>query len=294
MRKSNPLQDRIRKYFEKIKLAEEGPARMSCCFIFEVVSSSHLIIERTTAVDKEAASRFIKHAISQAHLKNKPSVSASEVGPSQVAPIPAKVTSKMLARAEYEQELKELDEQEGSDEGGLEVFGENAEEEEESASGQATMSPPPVPKLTTEDRPGNRKRHRANVDPFAGMSRHIIFSLHSLNSRTGYGDDDSEAPADITGQNASNIEERRYRSAGPSPTPSRNLAMGAALLATPNPTWNNSPMRSMSPTMGNKSKKAKALASDSGSISSLDRSAGTTVQKGAKKEKKGRRKSGIS
>lgn len=183
-------QDRIRQYFEKIKNAETGPARQSIQY-----HDSHLLLltlatERTTVVDKEAANRFITHAISQAHLKNKPTGSSTASTPQSVH-VPAKTTSKMVARAQYEQELRELDEEGGnSDEADkLEVFDESQPVDEENSSSDSDDSmPPPVVnnkgKGKATDLKSNRKRQRTNIDPFTG--KQIFFGLvpllHFLNS----------------------------------------------------------------------------------------------------------------
>lgn len=132
-----------------------------------------MTIERTTVVDKEAANRFITHAISQAHLKNKPAGSSTANTPQSVH-VPAKTTSKMVARAQYEQELRELDEEGGdSDEADkLEVFGESqpADEDKSSSDSDDSMPPPTINKGKGKatDIKSNRKRQRTNIDPFTG------------------------------------------------------------------------------------------------------------------------------
>ncbi|KAJ7597322.1 hypothetical protein C8J56DRAFT_315513 [Mycena floridula] len=97
-----PELDRVRQYFEKIKHAETPEPN------------------RATTIDKEAAGRFIKHAITQA--KQQQQQKADEPpspGPSSVR---AKVTSKMLEREQYQREMKQRDLEEGSEESDLEVF----------------------------------------------------------------------------------------------------------------------------------------------------------------------------
>ncbi|KAF5375288.1 hypothetical protein D9758_000543 [Tetrapyrgos nigripes] len=110
----------VRQYFDKIKNAE-NPAT------------------RTTQVDKAAASRFIKHAITQAQIDSDVAVQASSssgsINPalqralesatrgessqvdkasaagarskSQTTHVPVKMTAKMIERAEYEKRLRE-------------------------------------------------------------------------------------------------------------------------------------------------------------------------------------------
>ncbi|TFK56777.1 C1D-domain-containing protein [Heliocybe sulcata] len=132
--------DRIRQYFDKIKNAED-PAK------------------RKTAVDKAAATRFIKHAITQLETNE---AAAPQAGPSHIrftdnepkpAPIPVRVTSKMKARAEYENELKELGSEEEDD---LAVY-DGADDNEASA-----------PKEDPSEASHSSKRRRPKVDAFAG------------------------------------------------------------------------------------------------------------------------------
>lgn len=82
--------ERVRQYFEKIKTVETpepDPAR-------------------NTAIDKEAAARFIKHAIAQAP-SNKTAVDDEAHVVPPAADVPVKVTQKMLDRAQYQKELRE-------------------------------------------------------------------------------------------------------------------------------------------------------------------------------------------
>ncbi|KAI0257250.1 hypothetical protein BJV78DRAFT_1150209 [Lactifluus subvellereus] len=92
--------DRVRQYFDKIKDAED-PAK------------------RQLAIDRVAATRFIKHAIAQA--KDAPLNNGS--GPVRA---PVKVTEKMLEREQYFEALREEDALAGEEEelegGGLEVI----------------------------------------------------------------------------------------------------------------------------------------------------------------------------
>ncbi|KAG9313974.1 hypothetical protein JVU11DRAFT_4750 [Chiua virens] len=117
--------ERVRQYFDKIKHAEESDQK------------------RKLGIDKEAATRFIKHAIAQAkntQLVDEPSDDAVPVASSSSGQrVPIRVTSKMIARAEYEKELKELGSEEDED---LEVFDEEAEDAMDTEDGlpQRTMS----------------------------------------------------------------------------------------------------------------------------------------------------------
>ncbi|KZT08565.1 uncharacterized protein LAESUDRAFT_648791 [Laetiporus sulphureus 93-53] len=145
---------RIRQYFDKIKDAE-NPAK------------------RTTEVDKAAANRFIKHAIAQVKAQRPP---GDNEGPSHIrfddsgiASVPVKVTSKMIARAQYEKELAEMGSEEEDD---LQII-----DDAEGATNEiAEVTPPSIGKgkaravdetESTTSAPG-RKRRRPQVDPFAG------------------------------------------------------------------------------------------------------------------------------
>jgi len=77
-------------------------------------------------VDKVAANRFIKHAITQAtRTQGQPSTEPADhqptPGPSGIParPVPAGATNKMLARTEWEKQVKEAAEEEEED---LQVF----------------------------------------------------------------------------------------------------------------------------------------------------------------------------
>ncbi|KAF8273035.1 hypothetical protein EI94DRAFT_1564974, partial [Lactarius quietus] len=97
--------ERVRQYFDKIKDAED-PAK------------------RQFAIDRAAATRFIKHAIAQ--VKDAPLAPTSDSGPTTArvssnaddpaatAPVlvPVKVTEKMLEREQYQQTLREEDREE--------------------------------------------------------------------------------------------------------------------------------------------------------------------------------------
>ncbi|KAG6331964.1 hypothetical protein ID866_7127 [Astraeus odoratus] len=162
--------DRVRQYFEKIKNAEESDQK------------------RRLGIDKEAAGRFIKHAIAQA--KNARLVDEDEeeedestAGPStSTERVPVKVTSKMLERAEYERNLREMGDEEEDD---LEVFEED-EDVDEDYPMKAIEETPAEPTLDTQSVekgkqkmvegegpqtdpvPGSRRK-RPRIDPFAGM-----------------------------------------------------------------------------------------------------------------------------
>lgn len=115
------------------------------------------------SIDKDAANRFIKHAIAQSKYGRPPGDDATPTP--AVARVPVKMTSKMEARAQYEKELKELgsdDEDEGE---GLEVFDEEeAEEELQTSKGKGKQRAVDA----GEENSTGTKRRRPAMDPFAG------------------------------------------------------------------------------------------------------------------------------
>ncbi|KIK70537.1 hypothetical protein GYMLUDRAFT_32574 [Collybiopsis luxurians FD-317 M1] len=160
--KSHPViteLDRVRQYFDKIKDAENPAAR-------------------TMQVDKAAANRFIKHAISQAQIdadaagaypsKVQSSID-SEAGPSTSnsasVRVPVKVTSKMLEREEWQKRVEEA----GSD---VDDEIERWEGEDDAQSERGNLMSNLKGKGKVVDTlPGEKsgsKRRRAAMDPFAG------------------------------------------------------------------------------------------------------------------------------
>lgn len=123
-------------------------------------------------LDKDAAGRFIKHAIAQSKYGRPPGDDAEPTPVNARAPV--RVTSKMEARAQYERELKELgsDEDEGDD---LQMFdGEEGEEsegdevEEAPSTGKGKEKAIDVDEAMEDEPPVGTKRRRARMDPFAG------------------------------------------------------------------------------------------------------------------------------
>ncbi|KAI9444913.1 hypothetical protein H4582DRAFT_1806483 [Lactarius indigo] len=149
--------DRVRQYFDKIKDSED-PAK------------------RQFAIDRAAATRFIKHAIAQA--KDTPPTPTSDSGPStrvpsnaegtaDTVPVPVKVTEKMLERERYQRALREEEQEEDSD-GDLEVIdGEDEAADEDDSPGQASLAAKGKSRAPPET--GIGKRRRPPVDPFAGL-----------------------------------------------------------------------------------------------------------------------------
>lgn len=114
-------------------------------------------------IDKEASSRFIKHAINQAQAQ------APTAGPSHIRfnetteRVVVKVTDKMREREQYEKELKEAS-AEDSDDGELEVF-----EEEVPRSGLNGKGEGKAPQGSESPLPDSgKKRRRPAADIFVG------------------------------------------------------------------------------------------------------------------------------
>ncbi|KAF8963843.1 Sas10/Utp3/C1D family-domain-containing protein [Flammula alnicola] len=169
-----PELDRIKQYFEKISNAENPPAKR-------------------TEIDKDAASRFIKHAIAQAKWKKTAAEEAQEDDSAQKqkttpASVPVKVTQKMRDRAAYEKEMKERDAME-SEEDELEVFEGDGGEDGSAEDGMKM-------EVDTNDRPtkgkgkevasapdnmssNKNKRRRPAIDPFAGYGDDPVPSTSS-------------------------------------------------------------------------------------------------------------------
>ncbi|KAF8899218.1 Sas10/Utp3/C1D family-domain-containing protein [Infundibulicybe gibba] len=155
-----PELDRVRRYFEKISKAENPPPKPG-------------------GIDKEAAGRFIKHAITQAKNTTMPIHTVSESSTSDVR-VPTKVTAKMLERARYEKNLKERDAEE-SEEEELEVFGDGGDSDggmDVDAQGPNVTDLKGKGRLLvsdTEPIESTSRKRRPTIDPFAGR----FFPAHS-------------------------------------------------------------------------------------------------------------------
>lgn len=146
-----------------------------------------------TELDKAAAARFIKHAITEAKWKKTPAEEAQEDQSSSV-PIPVKVTSKMIAKAEYEKGLKENAEKGEDDEEPLQVYDQDDENEGDAMEvGQNQKGLKGKSKASDQTSPSEipqGKRRRPVMDPFAGaLSILSISSFIALNFYAGYGDE---------------------------------------------------------------------------------------------------------
>ena len=117
------------------------------------------------AIDKAAANRFIKHAISQAvQSQSQSSAGPADQGPTPgssktpAQPAPVGATNKMLARAEWESQVRAAAEEEEED---LEVFEEtegnaNPDAEVEMAGDQVS-EPPSLPAGMAETPPSQQQ-----------------------------------------------------------------------------------------------------------------------------------------
>lgn len=165
-----------------------------------------------TQVDKAAANRFIKHAISQAQIdadaagvSYPPKVStisstisvatsSSTAGPSNSATVhvPMKVTSKMLEREEWQKRVDEAGSEEQEELEGWE--GANEEKAKPDIKGKGKLVA--TPSIEEVENPGN-KRRRPAIDPFAASGAFSSLRLLSIISDIciGYGDD-SDHPSE--------------------------------------------------------------------------------------------------
>lgn len=101
-----PELDRVRQYFEKIKKAEDTAPRPN-------------------TVDKDAAARFIKHAINSVQYKKSDPPQDSATTSNNAAPVPVRVTEKMLEREKYLREMQERDDAESSEGEELQIIGDD-------------------------------------------------------------------------------------------------------------------------------------------------------------------------
>lgn len=126
-----------------------------------------------TEVDKDAAGRFIKHAITQAISKTTTdSQPMSPPPPSSFVPV--KVTTKMVARAQYERALeRERQVEEEAEEVVLEVYdelGSDSSDDLGDSSSPANKKASPSPEIG-QVAAQYLKRRRSPMDPFAGRTR---------------------------------------------------------------------------------------------------------------------------
>ncbi|TFL06173.1 Sas10/Utp3/C1D family-domain-containing protein [Pterulicium gracile] len=139
--------DRIRGYFDKVSNAEKAETR------------------RTT-VDKDAAGRFIKHAIAQARPLPIPGTSTT-VDPENSAPVPVKITSKMLQRQQYEEDLKNSKDEDEDDED-LAIIDEDMEEKPTRSSSK-NMGKRKAEADADQPMEVTSRKQRRQIDPFPGQ-----------------------------------------------------------------------------------------------------------------------------
>ncbi|KAJ7492127.1 Sas10/Utp3/C1D family-domain-containing protein [Mycena latifolia] len=135
---------RVRKYFDKISSAENPDTPR-------------------VALDKGAATRFIKHAITQSKLGE----SSADVPAEPSTFVPIKVTSKMAERAEYEAELRARGDV-SSEEEDLEIIDGDEPVVPAKDKGKAK-------EIVEEPVAAGSKRRRPAIDPFAGASSLLLF-----------------------------------------------------------------------------------------------------------------------
>jgi exosome complex protein LRP1 len=141
------------------------------------------------SVDKAAANRFIKHAITQYRTNLPTSQENEHIRFNEHVPI--KVTSKMLERAEYEKKIKQEDEQdESEEEEPLKVVEDDSDEEPEEEPAQASKDEGKFEARdmalgTTDDAPEEQpsrsgKKRRQPMDPFAGKWRDNVHTMFNI------------------------------------------------------------------------------------------------------------------
>lgn len=137
-----------------------------------------IVLEKPT-IDKAAAGRFIKHAITQAKaVKISVDSNTTQAGSSTSAVrVPVKMTSKMLERAQYEKELKERDGK-SDEEDDLDVIEEDVDmlvdekmvivDKSTDSKGKGKQNEVILVEDDDAEAPVGGKRRRPAVDPFAG------------------------------------------------------------------------------------------------------------------------------
>lgn len=212
------MQDRIKHYFTKIQNVENPPSKYPYGIPPESLTRFN-ITERTTELDKAAASRFIKHAISEAQLQQqqwKKTRAEEDQGDDETSEIdgspkpttikqhkvPPKTTSKMLARQEYEKELRGQNADANTDdEDVLGVFDQNVRSMDVDDSPLGVNDKGKGKEESTSMRsPGvaPSKRRRPAIDPFSASGKYeLVFrkSTYQMQKIGFVGDDhDDEEP----------------------------------------------------------------------------------------------------
>ncbi|KAG6851380.1 hypothetical protein H0H93_005778 [Arthromyces matolae] len=161
--------ERVKQYFNKISAAENPP-------------------QKRTEIDKDAAQRFIKHAIGRATSTKAPA-EEEEPSSSSSAQVQTKFTSKMLERQLYEKNLKEQAAQESQEEE-LEVFGDDDDKADvvtatSKSSKKAKGKAKQVTSSGNEPSPADsNRRKRPLIDPFAGYGDDTAGSTPTVGTPT--------------------------------------------------------------------------------------------------------------
>ncbi|KAF8640459.1 hypothetical protein AX17_000123 [Amanita inopinata Kibby_2008] len=184
--------DRVKQYFEKIANAENSGTSRSL----------------STKIDKDAAGRFIKNAILQA--SKQPAKDETAIPAAPPLSVPLKVTQKMLARAQYEREIKQAN-QASSDEEELQVITDGDKDDDKE---HANIDKPAVgdgqsshiDRVADQDRrtQGSYRHRRPIIDPFAGYGDNS--SPSSKKPKLGTDEQESHSSIDTTSVNASSSE----------------------------------------------------------------------------------------
>lgn len=141
----------------------QRPVRSYLSTLLLILTNSSLA-GRTT-VDKDAAGRFIKHAIAQARPLPIPGTSTT-VDPENSAPVPVKITSKMLQRQQYEEDLKNSKDEDEDDED-LAIIDEDMEEKPTRSSSK-NMGKRKAEADADQPMEVTSRKQRRQIDPFPG------------------------------------------------------------------------------------------------------------------------------
>lgn len=122
---------------------------------------AHIVLLGRSEVDKDAAGRFIKHAIIQA--KSKVATSSQPESPLPSTVVPLQVTTKMIARAQYE---RALEQERDTEEDILDVYDEvDPGSNDDNSASEDGKSAEETDQVATR----HSRRRRPPVDPFAGI-----------------------------------------------------------------------------------------------------------------------------
>lgn len=145
-------------------------------------------LERTTVVDRAAAGRFIKHAISEA---KESAASNAQAGPSKVQPstiVPIRITEKMREREKYQQELAAESSDDSNDDEVLEIIDDEDDDGEDNALSlsktemKSTTATRVTSMKTSDNEPtkGQKKKRTRPMDPFGCKSFNVLIEMESV------------------------------------------------------------------------------------------------------------------